>query len=61
MGLTDFAAFEASPTQLDEYPIDKITDPKKEKENYGADIVFKSGNEYYICNQIIEADFEDIK
>ena len=46
---------------LAKYLINKISDPKKEKENYGADIVFKSGDKYFICNQIIEANFEDIK
>ena len=30
------------------------------KERYDADIVLKSGNDYYYCRTIIDAEFEDI-
>ena len=31
------------------------------KERWGADTVLKSGNDFYFCMNIIEAEFKDIK
>ena len=30
------------------------------KEKWGSDTVLRSGNDYYYCRTIIDADFEDI-
>ena len=39
----------------------KIDDPSKLKENYGADMVIKnSQNIYFVLDEIIDAEFEDI-
>ena len=39
----------------------RIEDPSKLKENYGADMVIKnSQNIYYILNEIIDVEYEDI-
>ena len=39
----------------------RIDDPSKLKENYGADMVIKnSQNIYFILNEIIDAEFEEI-
>tara|TARA_Y100001970_G_scaffold118179_1_gene146761 strand:- start:1991 stop:2173 length:183 start_codon:yes stop_codon:yes gene_type:complete len=38
-----------------------IDDPSKLKENYGADMVIRnSQNIYFILDEIIDAEFEDI-
>ena len=30
------------------------------KEKWGSDVVLRSGNDYYYCRTIIDAEFEDI-
>ena len=38
-----------------------INDPSKLKENYGADMVIRNNqNIYFILNEIIDAEFEEI-
>jgi len=39
----------------------RVEDPNSLKENYGADMVIKSSqNIYFILDEIIDAEFEDI-
>ena len=37
-----------------------IDDSKWIKESYGADLVLKKGNNYYVLDELIDAEFEDI-
>ena len=39
----------------------QIEDHTKLKKMYGADLVLKSNNYYYIVDAIIDAEFEDIE
>tara|TARA_B100000287_G_scaffold280054_1_gene263921 strand:- start:2456 stop:2635 length:180 start_codon:yes stop_codon:yes gene_type:complete len=39
----------------------RVEDPSKLKENYGADMVIRnSQNIYFILDEVIDAEFEDI-
>ena len=39
----------------------RVDDPSKLKENYGCDMVIKNNqNVYFILDEIIDAEFEDI-
>ena len=35
-------------------------DPSKLKDNYGCDVVIKNNTHFFMLNEIIDAEFEDI-
>ena len=46
---------------VDEVDVNLVNDPSKLKDNYGADMVIKnSQNIYFILDQIIDAEFEEL-
>ena len=38
----------------------RLDDPSTLKKNYGADMVIKNQSHYFILNEIIDAEYEDI-
>ena len=46
---------------LDKVQGNRIEDPSSLKDNYGADMVIRNSQDiYFILNEIIDAEFEDI-
>ena len=38
----------------------RLNDPSKLKDNYGCDAVIKNNTHFFILNEIIDAEFEEI-
>ena len=45
---------------VDEADIRLVNDPSKLKDNYGCDAVIKNNTHFFILNEIIDAEFEEI-
>ena len=45
---------------VDKARIDLVNNPSKLKDNYGCDIVIKNNTHFFMLNEIIDAEFEDI-
>ena len=45
---------------VDKARIDLVNNPSKLKDNYGCDIVIKNNSHFFMLNEIIDAEFEEI-
>ena len=43
-----------------EVDIGLINDPSKLKDNYGCDVVIKNNSHFFMLNEIIDVEFEEI-
>ena len=40
--------------------IGRVNNPSKLKDNYGCDIVIKNNSHFFMLNEIIDAEFEEV-
>ena len=45
---------------IDEVNIGLVNDPSKLKDNYGCDMVIQNKSHFFILNEIIDAEYEEI-
>tara|TARA_B100000700_G_C14745067_1_gene714843 strand:- start:477 stop:683 length:207 start_codon:yes stop_codon:yes gene_type:complete len=45
---------------IDEVDIGLVNDPSKLKDNYGCDMVIQNKKHFFILNEIIDVEFEEI-